>query len=340
MDREQIFHYSLVVLVAILLYLGFRIVQPFGTSIIVSFILAYLVFPVYRRIRDRWERPQLASGVVVTLTILTIVIPTLIILVPLFTQSIGAFQGFLNRELTGEQAFLGDLLTWAGLDKAVLSDLSQRISSFFVGLTPRLISSIAEVFIGLFVMFFIMFYALLDGERWFSMIKHSMPLEHKYKERLFYDVQNVTRAVLYGQFLTAVIQGAAGGLMLFLFGIGNPIFWGFLMIVLGFLPVIGTPVVWLPIAIVELVSGRYVSGIGILVIGGVIVMNIDNIVRPRLIGSRANISTPLVLLGVLGGLRLFGLPGLVLGPLILAMLQTALALYHGEPLEAVPEHQK
>ena len=154
-----------------------------------------------------------------------------------------------------------------------------------------------------------------------------LPLDPTLKESLFYEIRSVTQAVLYGQVMTAVIQGTLGGLGLLVFGVSNWLFWGAIMIITGFLPVLGTPIIWVPAAVGQMLDGHTGQGIGLLIYGSTVVMNIDNFLRPRLVSGRSKVHPLLILIGVLGGLKIFGFIGMLVGPLILALLVAFIKFY-------------
>jgi predicted PurR-regulated permease PerM len=328
MERERVFHWVLIVLLLMLLYLSFLILQPFLTYVVVALVLAYLFHPIYRWFAKRMPH-AIAALLMILLVLLLIFIPAAYIVTKLVGESISAYNAMSAVLLPRGTQLLDDVLAMAGVSsEQALQNVAAAVRDYFLGAAPVIISSVASALLGLFVVFFLMYFAFVDGEAWVAAAKEAVPLTRSHKDRLFERIGSVTHAVMYGQFLTSVIQGAAGGLMFFAFGVPNPVFWGFIMVILSFIPVLGTPIVWVPAAIIELLQHHYVAGFGLLVIGSVVVMNMDNVLRPRLISGKARLSTPLVLLGVLGGLQLFGLIGLILGPLILALLQTVLAFFH------------
>ena len=328
MDRERVFTWVLIVLLLLLLYLSFLILQPFLTYVVLALVLAYLFHPLYRVFAKRMPH-AIAATLMIILVLVLIFVPATYIVAKLVGESIAAYNSLSGAALGQATTLFNDLLGMAGLSsEQALQAIGGAVRDYFVGAAPSLLSSVAATLLGLFVMFFLMFFAFLDGETWVVAAKEAVPMTRSHKERLFARIGSVTHGVVYGQFLTAVIQGAAGGLLFFVFGVPNPVFWGFIMIILSFIPVLGTPLVWVPAAVIELLRHDYVVGFGILLIGTVIMLVVDNVLRPRLIGGRARLSTPLVLLGVLGGLQLFGFIGLILGPLVLALLQTTLAFFH------------
>ncbi len=140
-------------------------------------------------------------------------------------------------------------------------------------------------------------------------------------------MRTVTQAVLYGQVLTAVIQGALGGLGLLVLGVPNALFWGAMMMITAFVPVLGTPLIWVPAGVGLIMDGAITRGALLLAYGVIVVMNIDNFLRPRLVSERAKVHPVLILIGVLGGLRVFGFIGMLVGPLILALLVALIKFY-------------
>ncbi len=331
MDKRRIFHYVLIGVLVALLYMAFLIVKPFLTYLILGLMLTYLLHPLYLRLTRKMKSKEKASVLMVLLVLLLIILPSVFIITKLVGQSVSAYNAFKSLDLMGSDT-LDNVLAPLGLSMdEMIQQVAGKVKDYFVLTAPNILGSIAEVLLGLFVMFFFMFFAFRDGEKWIKLARQSLPLEPEHRERLFARMGSITSAVMYGQFLTAVIQGSLGGLMFLAFGIPNAIFWGVIMIMFSFIPFLGTPLIWIPAAIIELVQGNYVAGIGILLVGGILVMNIDNLLRPYLIASKDKISPVLVLIGVLGGLKLFGFIGILLGPLLLALLQTVIELFKEKP---------
>lgn len=260
----------------------------------------------------------------ILLLLLVIIIPSSFIITSLVNQSINTYnvvQAMNIQDYGLSQINDSGLVENFGLKfEDVVKQVSKGVKDYFVNEAPNILGSMADILLGLFIMFFVMFFAYIDGEKWFISLKNFFPMKNSYKEQFFNKIKNVTQGVIYGQALTAIIQGSLGGLMLWIFGVQNAIFWGFIMIILSFFPIIGTPIVWLPIALIKLFQHNYVSGVGILIVGFSLIINIDSFLKPILIADKTKIHKALILIGVLGGLKLFGFIGLILGPLILALL--------------------
>ncbi len=303
------------------------IMWPFLTYIVLAGILTYILFPVYHFLQRRTGRPEISSAMSIVLALILMVLPAFFLVSQLVQQVSGAYNNFQAENLQRVGDYLSGLTgNRVNFEEMVNSSLAQ-IRQSIVGFAPDILGSIGEVLIGLFIMFFVMYYGFREGERFLSRIKVLLPLDPALKESLFYELRTVTQAVLYGQVMTAVIQGTLGAFGLLIFGVPNWLFWGALMIILAFLPVLGTPLIWVPAAVGKLLDGETASGVGLLVFGATIVMNIDNFIRPRLVSGRTKVHPVLILIGVLGGLKVFGFTGMLVGPLVLALLVACVKFY-------------
>jgi predicted PurR-regulated permease PerM len=314
---EQIFFVAFFAVIALV---AFVILRPFVTFIVLAGILTYVLFPVYGFFRQRVRRPEVAAAISILLTLLVMVLPFVFFITELAEQVGGAYDNLKLESIDRIAAYVERLSGYRPDLRSMLASGLEQIRASMVDLAPDILGSIGELLIGLFVMFFVMYYGFRDGERFVKRIRDLLPLEPSLKVSLFHQVRTITHAVLYGQVMTAVIQGVLGTLGFLAFGVPNGLFWGSLMIVTALLPILGTPVVWIPAAISLFLSGQTARGIGLLIYSGTLVMNIDNFLRPRLVAGRTQIHPVLILIGVLGGFRVFGIIGLLIGPLVLALL--------------------
>jgi predicted PurR-regulated permease PerM len=176
-------------------------------------------------------------------------------------------------------------------------------------------------------MLFLMFFLFMEGKEITEKIRNHIPLRAKQKKELSNKFNSVIYASIYGMIVTAFVQGAVASLGFWIFGVESPILWGLVTIIVAILPFVGAALVWLPSAVYKLFIGETFNGLGILFYGILIISTIDNLIRPSIIGSRAKIHPALVLLGVLGGIELFGFLGIIIGPLILSISTMFMDLY-------------
>jgi predicted PurR-regulated permease PerM len=324
MRQERIFFAVLFAIVAIAAII---IIQPFLTYVVLAMILTYALFPVYHFIDNRLKRPGISSTVSIVIALLLMVLPAFFLVSELVQQVSGAYSNFQEETLQRAADYLSGL-TGNRVDfQAMLTSSIDQIRRSIVGLAPDIVGSITEVALGLFIMFFVMFYGFREGTGFVARIKELLPLDPALKESLFYEIRTITQAVLYGQVMTALIQGTLGTLGLLIFGISNWLFWGAIMTIMAFLPVLGTPIIWVPAGVGQILDGNTARGIGLLVYSSILVLNVDNVIRPRLVSGKTKVHPLLILIGVLGGLKIFGFIGMLLGPLILALLVALIRFY-------------
>lgn len=319
------FIYGLVLVLGIL---SFLVVKPFASYTVMGLLLAYAFYdPIYTGLRDWSGSPRLASGAVVSLIFL-------ILIVPLVYVSFALIQDLTSiaRSLTPTQvrnmmdlllrrvySLAGQEVPETGFATEVLSRAVPTIQSYVTAQLSTLFGLVSRMMLGMFVMAFVIYYSLLEGERMLAYSKSVMPLTEEQSDRIVERVQATVDAAFLGQIVVSVAQGAVGAVGFAIFGVPNPIFWGLVMIILSIIPVIGAFFVWFPAAVILLAQGQTVSGVGLIIWGVVAVSLVDNVLRPYFIGARAEIHPAVVLLGVVGGLLVFGFIGFVIGPLVLAM---------------------
>lgn len=385
MMRRRINTSFFILLLVLLGWISFLIVEPFLDFVVGGLLLTFVFYPLYRRLLPYVKYPALASTIVIVLIVLIVVIPMFFAVWSIAQDvaeisrdlSVEDVQGFLEtldariaeftgfeilqpanetRNATGPPPDPGgtdnatggnttadgngtaggdtgesdaDLIIKRGLLQP--GDFNRFLVSQVEGLARTLIAEslgfVLQAFIGVFVMLFIMYYGFKDGLALKQFIAEILPLRERYKDVLFEEMTEVVDAVFIGQIFVSLVQGALGGLGFWAFGIPNPFFWGFVMTILAILPIIGTPVVWVPAGIYMLIIGDTFAGVGILLYGTVIVSTVDNFLKPKVIGDRAQIHPAVVLLGVVGGLALFGFIGFLLGPLVLAIFAVLLRLF-------------
>ena len=318
-DGAKISRYVFIALLLILLYLALRLVQPFFTYIFLGLILIVAVYPFYTWFTKRIKHKRLSSIIAIVLILLILIIPSFFAVSALVKQTVS----FIN---IADEGALDNVNNYVVSILGPKADITDNINKFLVNVKDFIArsafviaGSVADIVLGLFIMFFIMYYGFVEGEKWLSQISDVIPFNKHRRKKLVKEIKDVTQAVIYGQIFVAVLQGTLGGIGFFIVGIKNPVFWGFVMTILAFLPVVGTGLIWFPAAFIELANKDIIGGIFLLVYGFFIVAGIDNIIRPRIISGRGRIHPIVALIGVLGGLKVFGFLGIIIGPLIAAL---------------------
>ena len=311
----------------ILLVLAFFLLKPILLAIIFGAILAFVFTPVYNWINKKINSPNFSALIICLLLILIIGIPILFltpILIDQFFRFYFSFQqiDFINifKETFPSLSTEGSLNI---LERIIDSSLN-KIINFVTSLLT--INNLTSYFFKLLVIFFTFFFVLRDKEELISYIRSLLPFSKDIENKLFDYFRGITYSVIYGQIIIGIIQGFVVGLGLFIFKIPNALLLTSLACLAGILPVIGTVLIWVPIVIYLFVAGSTFSAFGIIFFG-LISSSVDNLLRPIIVSKRIHINSLIVLIGMIGGLFLFGILGLILGPLILSYLLVLIELH-------------
>jgi len=206
--------------------------------------------------------------------------------------------------------------------------IGKSVGLFLYQQANAIASNVLQFLIYFFFMLLISYYLFIDGSRLTAYIVEVSPLPQTQYDILIQKFKDIAWAILIGNGLGGLIQGLLGGIVFSMFGFKSAILWGVIMGLFAFLPIVGIGAVFLPAAIILMIKGRIGAGIFFIVFYGVLSGTIEYIFKPKLVGKRVKMHTLLVLLSILGGLKLFGILGIIYGPLIVAAFLTLTDIYH------------
>jgi predicted PurR-regulated permease PerM len=229
-------------------------------------------------------------------------------LLPILTDRLGAL-GYDTNTLIGQ-----------------LNNIVLGTSQYALSLVMSASENILRFLLLAFVMIYLLFFFLKDGDQIIAKCVHAFPLEDNQESFLIEKFNSVTKATVKGTILIGVVQGIIGGVIFALLGIKSAILWGVLMAIFSILPSIGTAIIWFPAACILFVSGAWLKASILLLAGFFIIGLIDNFLRPYLVGKETKLPDYLILLTTLGGVSLVGLSGFVIGPIIAALFLTLWSL--------------
>jgi predicted PurR-regulated permease PerM len=308
------------------LILGY-IFSSFIPSILLGSVLVILLSPINSWVQRRVGQRTVASFLMTFLVLLLVLAPVSLLGYRL-SGEISTVQAFVqDTNFSSVSTSLNEYLgTSLDFQEFVLSNL-ERFQGLAASEVPGLIGGVTDFTVKFVIMVFVLYYGFKDGSKIRDGILSTVPLQSKYKERLESRFRNVLNGVLYGQLLVSFIQGLIGGIAFWLFGFNSPVFWGIIMILLGFIPVLGTPLIWGPAGLYLVVQGSVSTGVAFLIFNAIITMNVDNLIKPKLIGDRSEMHPLLVLLSIFGGLQWFGVIGFIIGPILVALAVLILQFY-------------
>jgi predicted PurR-regulated permease PerM len=299
----------------VFLTLTILLVWPVFPYVVLGIVLAYLLHPL-----DRWLK-RIISSSAVRASLLTL-LATLMILLPILYAA-----QRITRELTSPaqldrmRMLIEDARAWLIARQAPLLANSmveavERGREFLLGSIPNLFGSVFNVALGIFVCLFVFYYFNKEGAVIWQALMDAVPLPGRVKSEVQVGVAGILRGIFYGQFITALVQGTLGGIGLVLFHVPQPFLLTGLMMLFAFLPVIGATLVWAPAGVLKLMAGQTAEGLGLLAYGAVVIMNIDNVIKPRLIARHSQVHPIVILIGMIGGIEVFGFIGFLVGPVI------------------------
>ncbi|WP_417517792.1 AI-2E family transporter [Marinobacter sp.] len=309
------------------------LMKPFFGPIFWAVAIALIFHPFQMLlVRRLGERPNVNALITLTVCMLIVVIPVLVLITSLAAEGVGIYQQIQEGEIKpGEyidqvnKSFPAIQSLLAQFDIS-FSEIRDRVVSLFVGGSQFLAKQALGVgqntfqfFLGLALMVYLSFFLLRDGSSLVDLLIRALPLGDERERLLFAKFAEVTRATVKGNLLIAIIQGALGGIIFWILGIGGALLWGVVMAIFSLLPAVGAALVWVPAAIYLAAVGDIVQAVVLTIFGVVVIGLADNVLRPILVGRDTKLPDYIVLLSTLGGLAMFGINGFVMGPLVAAL---------------------
>lgn len=340
MKKETIGKLTLLVLVLLISGLFLSMIHQFLMAIFMAGLFSAMVSPLHQWLTDKLRGRQNLASILTVLGIVLLVLTPLSILITLIvTQAISIGQAvtpwvqtFIN-EPTALTSYLEKLpyyqevLPYRDVIIQKLGELVGTVSSFLIDSFSSFTKLTLDAIFSSIIMLYVMFYFLTMGDLLLRKILFFLPLEDINEQRLLHRFTSVTRATLKGTLIIGIMQGSICGLAFSIAGIEGPVFWGSLMAVMSIVPAFGTAIIWFPALVILALMGQFAGVVVLFVMCGLIAGNLDNIVRPRLVGKDTEMHDLFVLFGTLGGISMFGLLGIIIGPIVTALFITIWEIY-------------
>ena len=315
-------------------------IWPFLMTVIMAAIFSGLTRPMYRGLkRGLGGRSSLAAALSLVVIVFGVLLPLAALLGAVTAEGIKVSQAvkpWIQRQLA-EPAEFSELLKKIPFYDYILpyketiflkaGEMVGRLSSFLINSLSSVTVMTAQFIFMLFIFLYTMFFFLVDGQRILSGILRYLPLKPEDQERMLEKFTSVTRATLKGIAVIGMVQGSLVGAAFASVGFPSAIFWGTVAAVMSMVPGIGTAIVWLPGVIILFMGGHYGTAIGLLAFCILVVGGIDNFLRPRLVGKDTSMHELLILFGTLGGIIMFGVAGIIIGPIVAALVVTVWEIY-------------
>ncbi len=345
MDKEYFRNLTSTGVIIVLLVLSFFLLKPILLSIIIAIILGYLFYPLYKR-TNRLIKSGYISALLMCLILTAIIFIPMWFLTPiLINQSI---QFYINSQgidfVTPLKQFFPNVFASEQFSQEIGSTISSFITKFsnlLMNTFSKLISNFPILLLQFFVVFFVFFVVLKEQEKFVNYVKSILPFSKEIEDKLFKSSREITASIVYGQIILGIIGGIIVGISLYLFNIPNAFILTLLAAIAGILPIIGTTIIWIPVVIYLFLIGSFYPAMGVALFG-ILSSSIENLIKPIILSKWINLHPAIVLIGMVGGSFVFGVLGMILGPLILAYLLIILEIYRDKKTPGVfinpPQH--
>nr|MBN2276522.1 AI-2E family transporter [candidate division Zixibacteria bacterium] len=343
MKREYITTTLFFLIVGVFFYLFYRLMIPFFTPIAWAGILVIVFYPLYAWLHKKVKRAWLASLISCILVFIIIIGPAIYLMASIVNEAATAVQkintayksGALKELMSVNLPFV-DLIKnkLVGYPQLAEIDFESIVKDAVASVTRTIgthataaVANISLTLFYFFLMIFSMYYFFRDGERIIGFMKRITPLESNQIGLMYAHLRHVIEGMMYGGVVMALIQGFLGGLLFAIVGISSPVLWGSVMAFLAFVPIVGPFLVYIPAGIILILGGSPVKGIIVIAIGLLVVSQLDNFVRPHLFSGKTQTHTLMLFFSIMGGVALFGLLGIVMGPFIAAVFLAILKMF-------------
>lgn len=340
MAVNRFYSITLTFFVVVLGYLSYQILKPFLSPIAWAIVLSMVFYPLYVFILKYLKWSSLASFATLCIIILIILGPFSYMLFLLVKElknisdyveggSFDALQKSLKHPAL--KTVIDNMTSWFNvteqeLDRAIVNNISKLGKGMLERATTG-VGDVVDVAVNFIFMAFATFFILRDGSGFLQKIRDYMPFADEHKDRLAKQIRDIIISTVYGGVAVAIVQGIIAGISFSILGVPSPVVWGLATAIASFIPLLGAAAVWVPAMVYLFMKGMVVKGIVLLFIGVFGISLIDNILKPIIIGGRTKMPVLAIFFSVLGGIKLFGIIGLILGPLVLAIFVSVVEIF-------------
>jgi predicted PurR-regulated permease PerM len=326
-------------LLLLLIYLVFRIYEPFLTALGWAAVLVIFFYPMHRRLARRIASTQAAVASTLAVTILLIA-PAILVTTLFVREAVSISRGVQNSIVEQHAPMIAKSWSWVahhvpGIDPnadvfGMLEQGIEKQAGFLAERLGTILKNIAAFIFNLFVMIFALFYFFRDAGPIMRGVRSILPFDAEHREAMLTQARELITASVMTSLIIAAIQGALGGAGFAIVGLPAPVFWGVAMGFFSLVPVVGSGLIFVPASLWLGFSGHWGRALLLLLICAGVSTAVDNVLRPVLLGGRSELSGLVIFISVVGGVSLFGMLGLVLGPILVATAAGILAAYMDE----------
>lgn len=328
LNLQEVFFFFILIVIT----LGFfSIIKPFLVDIFIAIILAILFKRPYSFFCRKFKKSQKkATLFTIFLVFFTIIFPLLFIAIMISNEVGSTYTSFMSNWPAIQEYFTKlpekvssipviknfvDDIDWNKVAESANQSIS-TVAQFALELIQKTFINIGLMVVHFFIILFLLYFIFLDGKKMVERIQFLIPLKDSEEKELMSKFEKITDAIVFNSFMLGFIEGAYGGILFAILGVPSPFFWGMMMTFLSIIPIVGANTILIPMGIYQIWAGNIVTGIIILVLGaGAIIVN-QNIIRPRLDGSKSDMHPAIMFVASMGGLITLGVVGFLVGPML------------------------
>lgn len=303
--------------------------RPFMAYVLGAAILAFILRRPHEYLK-KYTGEKFSAFILTLSSILLAVVPLLLIGVAIADDARDVVKDVNRTNVVDIDVIEQQIQDLTGTEIDIRKEISSAVSSVGKGAfggVSQAINIATNLTIGLSLTLFLVYYLVRDGKELIKWLKDLSTLPEEIEDNLIKEMSQTTSAVLKGHLLVALAQGVIAGIGLAFFGVPNFVFWTAIMVLLGVIPVVGSMLVWAPAAGYLFLSGNPAQALNLFIYGFVIVGMTDNILRPLVVDETADLHPSIIIIGVLGGITVFGVPGLFIGPIVFGALKSVLKVF-------------
>ncbi|WP_417911258.1 AI-2E family transporter [Candidatus Electronema sp. PJ] len=340
MKHPQLKKIILLIMVALISALFLAMIRQFLMAIFMAGLFSAMTTPLHRRLTQHLQgRENLASILIIVAIFALILVPLGVLVGVVVSQAMDVGQSVTPwvESFVKEPGLLSgymekiphyqEILPYRDMIFGKAGEVVSNISTMLINSLSSIAKMTLNALVNVVIMLYVMFYFLTTGDVVLKKILYYLPMSHEDEELLLRRFTSVARATMKSTLIIGILQGGLCGLAFAFAGLPWAAFWGTVMAVLSIIPVVGTAGVWVPALIILAVKGDFSGVIILAVICGAVAGNLDNLLRPRLVGKDTEMHDLFVLFGTLGGITMFGILGIIIGPIIAALFITIWEIY-------------
>lgn len=351
MQQNRLVTICFIVLLLFIFYSTALLLLPFFQALFWAGILAFACYPIYRWFIDRFGWSEVPAALLITIVLALVVVPPVtFVIVNLAIQAGGFYQESISYVQSGrlEQFLISleasdvfqqveqQLSRWGAAKENVIGwvlESLKTLGNFTARQIGTVMKNVAVLGFNIFLTFCLVFILLKDGARIYRFFYQIAPLSRAVKKAVFGQINETLGAVIRGQLLTSIAQSLIAGIIYWVLGVPFPVLFGALTFIASMIPIVGASIVWVPLVIYLALTQHHIQAGSLFVLGVAAISLVDNFLKPMLIGERTKLPYFLLFLGILGGVKVYGLTGIFVAPVVLSLFFALITIYQKEFLK-------